>query len=299
METTTTAQKNRTGKDVREIINGKIIEHLEQGVVPWRTVWAESGIPESLISKRPFRNINVLLLAALGYSRNLFITSKQLEKLNGSIRPSEKPYEVMFLNTKEQDSQNTGEGSEKKESKILSYYTVYNVSQCVGIPAELVTVVNPSVEPIETCEKIVSEMPHIPDIRNKETDVYYDPLQDYINIPKIKTFGSPASYYAALFHQLAHSTGHHTRLNRMGLVQMSEYGCDGHTLEELVAEIVTNYLENYAGIPCPFIPDNEYVNGWLRKFRSDRYLIFNACTLAQKAIDFLLNIQLEEKEAEE
>ena len=289
---TQTASSTSTRKDVHEIINGKIIEHLENGVVPWRTLWAEGGLPTSLVSKRPFRNINVLLLAALGYERNLFLTPKQLEKFDGSIRVNEKPYEVMFLNT-------GAETAEKKQGKI-SYYTVYNVSQCVGIPEELITPVMQEADPLATCAWIVKEMLHSPAIRNnKDQDAFYEPMEDYINIPKQRTFGSQASYYSALFHQLVHSTGHHTRLNRMGLVQMSESGCDGHTLEELVTEIATNFLENYAGIPCPFVPDNEYIDGWIQKFRTDRYMIFNACTLAQKAIDFILNIEAEDKEPKE
>ena len=292
METATTVTRDAR-KDVHEIITGKIIDHLEQGVVPWRMVWAEGGVPTSLISKRPFRGINVLLLAALGYARNLFVTPKQLEGINSSIKPNEKLHALMFY----ANSEATAETSGTKKNGKLSYYSVYNVGQCVGIPEDLMPPVIPVADPIVACESIVAGITHMPAIRTiKDQEVHYDPCEDYINIPRLKNYGSPASYYAEFFHQLVHSTGHHTRLNRMGLVQMSEYGCDGHTLEELIAEIVTNYLENYAGIPCPFVPDKEYIDGWLRIFRRDRYFIFNACSLAQKAIDFILNIQADEKE---
>ncbi|PQJ12991.1 hypothetical protein CJD36_004400 [Flavipsychrobacter stenotrophus] len=286
-----TIAKNDARKDVHEIIASKFIEQLEQGRVPWRTMWADGGVPTSLVSKRPFRGINTLLLATLGYDRNLFVTPKQLEAIDGSIRPSEKPHILTFYGEPQGDA-----SGEKKVAK-LAYYNVYNIVQCVGIPEVMVSPVVKEQEPFGVCEKIVEGIVHMPAIRNiKDQDVLYDPCEDYINIPKLKSFANPGSYYAALFHQLAHSTGHHTRLNRMGLVQMSEYGCDRHTLEELVAEIVTNYLENIAGIPCPFEPDEEYIDGWLEIFRKDRYFIFNACNLAQKAIDFIMNIQDEEKD---
>jgi antirestriction protein ArdC len=176
-------------------------------------------------------------------------------------------------------------------SEKIPYYLVYNIAQCDGIPEESVPKIILQTDPIKACEAIVATASQGLTIRNKESATFYDPLEDYINIPKLKNFLNPASYYSELFHQLAHSTGHHTRLDRMGLVQMSEYGCNRFTQEELVAEIVTNYLENFAGIPCPFQPSQEYIDGWVRKLRSDKYFIFTACTLAQKAIDFILNIQ--------
>jgi antirestriction protein ArdC len=148
----------------------------------------------------------------------------------------------------------------------------------------------PPADPMKACEDILAGITHMPAIRNKESGVFYDPLEDFINIPKLKSYTNPVCYYADLFHQLAHSTGHHTRLDRMGLVQMSEYGCSRFTQEELVAEIVANYLENTAGIPSPFVPTPEYIDGWVEKFNTDKYFIFNSCRLAQKAIDFILNV---------
>ena len=285
MEAQTKNAKKGTEKDVQTIITERIIGQLEKGIVPWRTPWMEAGVPTSLISKRPFRGINVLLLAVLGYERNVFLTSNQLEAIGGSIKPNERQNMIVFWNNQK------GEPGDEKKTSSLLYYLVYNIAQCVGILGESVPEVFRETDPIKACEGIVANMQNGPSIRNKEAGAYYDPLDDYINVPKLKSFANPVCYYSALFHQLAHSTGHHTRLDRMGLVQMSEYGCSGFTQEELVAEIVTNYLENNAGIPCPFEPSQEYLDGWIQKLQADRYFIFTACTLAQKAIDFILNVQ--------
>lgn len=283
METQTKPAKKSTEKDVQTIITERIILQLEQGIVPWRSPWMEAGVPTSLNSKRAFRGINVLLLAPLAYENNHFLTKKQLEGMGGSVKKDEKPNIVVFWG-----SQQPNAGEEKKPSS-LKYYLVYNIAQCDGISGDVLPEISRVANPIKACEGIVANLQNAPVIRNKESGVFYDPLEDFINLPKLKTYSNPACYYSNLFHQLAHSTGHHTRLDRMGLVQMSEYGCSGFTQEELVSEIVTNYLENYAGIPCPFGPSKEYLEGWIQKLKGDRYFIFTACTLAQKAIDFILN----------
>ncbi|MCW3120975.1 MAG: hypothetical protein JWQ38_467 [Flavipsychrobacter sp.] len=290
METATAPASAK--KNVHGLVNDRIIELLEGGIVPWRSPWADAGMPMSLISKRAFRGMNILLLASLGYEQNLFLTTKQLEGLNGSIKPGKKPHMIVFWGGEQQ----AGENIVPKPGK-LQYYSVYNVSQCVGIPEETISsciVQHPT--GIQACEELVANVLNCAVIRHKEPDAFYDPLEDCINMPKLKSYAHPESYYSALFHQLAHSTGHHTRLDRMGLVQMPEYGCTRYTLEELVAEIVTNYLENLTGIPSLFIPDEEYIASWIQKLKADRYLIFTACAYAQKAIDFILNIQSTKEE---
>jgi antirestriction protein ArdC len=133
-------------------------------------------------------------------------------------------------------------------------------------------------------------MPNRPVIKHKESKAYYEPLEDFINLAKPKSFPNDAAYHSALFHQLIHSTGHHTRLDRMGLVQMPEFGCDPHSLEELVAEIGACYLRSFAGIASEF-DERTVVNGWIGKLKMDRQLIFTACSLAQKAVDYNLNVQ--------
>jgi antirestriction protein ArdC len=42
-----------------EIVTERIINLLEQGVIPWRRPWAATGLPRNLVSKKPYRGINV------------------------------------------------------------------------------------------------------------------------------------------------------------------------------------------------------------------------------------------------
>jgi len=292
-------------RDVYAIITERIIEQLEKGTVPWKQPWAEAGLPQNLISKRPYRGINVWLLALLGYEKNYFLTWKQLKSLGGSVKKDEHPHIVVYWNyTEEEKKENDENGSSKLNGKTrtpyLRYYKVYNVSQCENIPDNLITPVKREAYPIPACEKIAEDMPQRPSIRHKEDRAYYHPLSDFINMPKKESFKSDESYYATLFHELVHSTGHHSRLNRSTLIQMAEFGSEPYSHEELVAEMGASFLESLTGIfQSEFERNASYIQGWLLRLKNDKRIILSASAQAQRATDFILNVKFEEKETAE
>lgn len=283
-----------TGKDVYGIITDKIIAQLEQGVIPWTKPWKDGGLPRNLFSQKPYRGINVMLLAHLGYEHNLFLTSKQLNEIGGAIKPDEKPHLVVYWNygdrvkTEEIDAEET-----KKKPPVLRYYTVFNISQCSGIPDSYVPSISRTVFEIENCEAILKNMPSRPQVTHKVQKAYYDPLRDYVNMPKKGSFGSDESYYSTLWHELVHSTGHRSRLSRPGVIDMVEFGSEPYSHEELVAEIGTCYLQSHTGITGQFEQSTAYIRGWLQKLKGDRKFIFSASTHAQKAVDFILDVKAE------
>lgn len=284
------ATQTKTHRDVYAIITDKIIEQLEHGAVPWRKPWYDGGIPTNLISKRPYRGINVMLLSMAGYEHNQFLTSKQLKEIGGSIKPEEKPHLVVYWNYIEKGTEDDEE-KEKKKKPMLRYYTVFNVSQCDGIPISMIPTISRVTKPDATCKLIVNGMPQKPRIQHKEQRAYYNPLKDYINMPKQQSFESDDAYYSILFHELVHSTGHHSRLNRKDIIQMSEFGSEPYSHEELVAEIGACYLQSYGGITEQFEQSTAYIKGWLDVFKGDRRIIFSASTAAQKAVDYILDLQ--------
>ena len=291
METTTA--KTSGQKDVYAIINDRVIELLEKGIVPWRVPWYAAGIPANLMTRKPYRGINSALLASLGYEHNIFVTENQLGEIGGSIKANEKPHMIARWNYKD--------GEDDKKGGTLSYYRVYNVAQCAGISADLLFGPHLELFPLDACESIVGHMPHCPAIKSKEQIAYYDPVTDVVNMPKKTAFNDPESYFAMLFHQLLHSTGHYTRLDRMGLIQMAECGYQSPSLEELVAEIGTGHLLSLTGIADKVEQDGISASGWLGYLQKNRYIIFNAFSLALKAIDFILDTEsdVEDKQKEE
>lgn len=296
MEATTTSNDNVQKKDVYAIVTEKIIEQLEKGTVPWHVPWHSAGIPCNLISRRPYRGMNLMLLACYGYEQNFFLTFSQLKELGGKVKKDERGHLVVFWKRPEK-SEGVEVKDENEKKAVLRYYIVFNISQCENIPEDKLPSTPYRIPAsISACEDIVSNMPKRPVVKFKEHRAYYDPLKDFINMPKQKSFESDEAYYSTLFHELVHSTGHHSRLDRKDLLQMAEFGSEAYSHEELVAEIATCYLQSYTGITSQFEQSAAYIQGWLWKLKNDKRFILSASTHAQKASDYILNVQGEPDE---
>lgn len=288
-------QNNNKHRDVYTILTDRIIEHLEKGVVPWRQPWTQAGMPKNLITKRQYRGINVWLLASLHNSQNYFLTYKQVKELGGTIIKGEKSCPVVYWNWVERANKDTGK---MENVPFLRYYNVFNISQTEGIPKEkLPPVIEHKNDPIKSCEEIIASMPKRPEIRHKEHRAYYHPKEDFVNMPESKTFIDSESYYATLFHELVHSTGHSERLNRKEITELKGMNSEDYAIEELTAEMGASYLKSYAGIPIEKIENNAaYIEHWLGRLKKDKRFIVHASARAQQATDYILNIHKEEKE---
>lgn len=281
-------------KDVYSIITDHIIMQLEKGVIPWRKPWAHNVAPQNLISKRAYQGINLWLLGMLGYEQNYFLTYKQVKDLGGSIKQKETGHLVIYWKANESKvitAEEDGEESQEQTKRsILRYYVVFNIAQCENIPEDkLPGIVEHDNQPLVECEAIVGSMPNAPTIQSKEQEAYYHPGKDYINLPKRKSFTSSEDYYAVLFHELIHSTGHMSRLNRDGIQQMSPFGSTLYSTEEIIAEMGSCYLCAIAGIaPKPLDNSVSYINGWLDRLKRDTRILIYAASQAQKAADYML-----------
>ena len=118
-----------------------------------------------------------------------------------------------------------------------------------------------------------------------------------VNMPAFSRFESAEGYYSTLFHELVHSTGHASRLNRESLTKHDEFGGPVYSQEELVAEMGAAFL----GLEADIVRDQHeqsaaYLNGWLGVLRAQdhkRWMV-QAASQAAKAADFILNRQREE-----
>jgi len=300
METAAPANKSAQ-QNVYAIVNEKIIEQLNKGIVPWQKPWTTGGFPKNLITNRQYRGINVLLLAASDYEHNLFLTYQQLEKIGGRVKKGEKGHMVVYWNSgdkQKEQVEETVESTDEKKKAVLRYYYVFNISQCDKIPEDYLPKTRETAD-MPTCESIVKNMPKCPVIRHKEQKAFYDVVEDYVNMPKKRSFKTDAAYYSTLFHELVHSTGHHDRLDRTGVAEMAEFGDAAYSQEELVAEIGTCYLQSFAGITGEFKNSTAYIQGWLGKLKNDRRMVIAATSAAQKATDYILNQQQAKEEMSE
>ena len=120
---------------------------------------------------------------------------------------------------------------------------------------------------------------------------YYSVTGDYINVPNKKQFKNEAEFYSTVFHEMVHSTGAISRLNRHAEDMTDfDFGCQGYSKEELVAEIGSAMLMNSIGIEDneTFNNSTAYINGWLNKLKGDNKFIVSAAGKAEKACRYIL-----------
>jgi antirestriction protein ArdC len=275
-----------------ERITERIVTLLEQGTVPWHKPWkVNTGLPRNLISKKPYRGINVFLLMAMSYESPHWLTFRQAIQLGGNVKKGEKACPVVFWKKMEIEDKKSGEPQKKP---LLRLYHVFNAAQCEGLKDAPEEIPMPVTKPAE----IVAKMPQPPVVKHGMAQAFYSPTDDCVGMPEPERFESEASYFAALFHELVHATGHEKRLKRASITERNGYGSDPYCKEELIAELGSAFLCGYADIVDRTIDNSAaYLEGWLKQFQNDRTLIVYAAAQAQKAADFILGRTFAESEA--
>jgi len=178
----------------------------------------------------------------------------------------------------------------RRRPPLLRYYTDFNAEQTEGIAVPAPAGAAPSA-PIAAAEQIVAGMPRAPRIvESLDGGAYYAPRLDTVHMPARCRFGRSEDFYAVLFHELTHSTGHVSRLNRSTLNEAGRFGDANYSREELVAEMGAAFLCGVAGIENSTIEQSAaYLKGWLRALASDPRMLVIAAAQAQKAADFILS----------
>lgn len=278
--------------NVYEVITQRIIDSLEKGVVPWRTPWV-SRAPMNLISKKPYRGVNVFLLGASRMTSPYWLTYRQARSKGGNVKKGEHGTPVIFWKVYNPEE-------EKLRKFILRYYTVFNLSQCEGIDAPPGDSTDKlDFEPLAECERIVEMYPNPPTYQEGGDQAAYSPSSDTLHMPPRETFLSVEAYYATRFHEMIHSTGHGSRLEREGITKLDHFGSHQYTKEELVAECGSAFLCGEAGILNTTIDNSvAYIGNWVKKLHSEPKWIVQAGGEAAKAADYILGRGKNEPEQE-
>jgi antirestriction protein ArdC len=318
-EMTTAVRKRRTFKkesgdgdhfDVYEMVTKKVLEALEKGTVPWRKPWAATlGLPFSMSTKKHYRGVNIwlLLLAAEdnGYQSRWWGTYKKVEELGGHVRKGEHGTVVTFWRSYKkwvEDEENPGE--KKLERRfVLRYYRVFNAEQADWDEGSKRPVDEADTRtPVERDEAADEMLRHYldggPSLRHAGDRAYYVPATDSITLPPVDAFDSTAEFYSTAFHEVGHSTGHPTRLDRKGIAQFDHFGSEKYSKEELVAEMTAAMLLGVAGLDTPATVENSgaYLRHWSEKLREDPKLLIHAAAQAQHAADYVLGVKYGEEE---
>jgi antirestriction protein ArdC len=295
---TTTRPTTRTPKaDCYQTITDAIVARLESGdVAPWHKPWKGGAACRPLRHNgQPYSGINVLWLwmtaETAGYSSPFWMTYNQARELGGHVRKGEKGTSVVYAGTFEKTEQNAAGDDVTRRIPFLKTYTVFNAQQCDELPAHFAASVaplpNPEAEPIAAAMEFFANTGA--DIRHGGGRAYYNPNADFIQVPECGAFDDAGYHAATLAHELAHWTGHASRLARDF---SGRFGDNAYAAEELIAELAAAFLAADLGIEAQPRDDHaEYIAAWLRLMKADKRAIFTAAAAANRAAAFLHSLQ--------
>ncbi len=295
---------NPNRRDVYSRITSQIISDLEACVRPWSRPWnAEHGAGRI---SRPLRHngiayqgINVLVLWSTahsrGYSSPIWMTYQQSRTLGGYVRRGERGEQVVYADilVKTEENQN---GEEFQQTiPFMKSYTVFNAEQINGLPDQFYQYErNPLklIDRIESADKYFAAIGA--EINHGGNKAFYSLDNDCIQMPPYESFKDVESYYSTLTHEHMHWTRHPSRLDRD--FGRKQWGDEGYAREELVAELGSAFLCADLGL----IPEimrgdhSSYISSWIQVLQQDKRAIFQAATHAQRAVDYLHELQQSE-----
>ena len=288
-------------RDVYSRITNKIIADLEEGVRPWHRPWNADHLAGKITRPLrhngiPYQGINVVVLwcasVANGYACPFWLTFRQALALGGNVKKGEHGELVVYadrITRTETDAK--GEESERT-IPFMKGYTVFNAAQCENLPAHFTMTAEAPALPLsqrcDAAERFFAATGAT--IRHGGTRAYYAEGPDYVQMPPFETFRDAESYAATKAHELTHWTKHPARLARdMGRVR---YGDEDYAREELVAELGSAFLCADLGITPEVREDHAaYIASWLAVLKNDKRFIFTAAGHAQRAADYLHQLQ--------
>lgn len=292
-------------RDVYEIITERILALMDKGVNPWRRPWQTGPrrAPQNLLSRRPYRGVNVLLLGCSEYAAPYWLTFRQALAIGGNVKKGEKASIAVFWKMLDARGDEEHPAEPGKKIPMLRYYSVFNVEQTEGIDYPKPDLPTFTHDPIAEAEKIVAQMPTPPSITHTDHErAYYREHTDTVNVPPLERFENAAEYYSTLFHELTHATKAATRLNRKAPDYDENgpqgFGTKNYGREELVAEMGSAFLCGMAGIEERTLENSAaYLDGWRKVIKEDTRLVVMAAAAAQKAVDFITNAHAQEESA--
>lgn len=273
--------------DIYAEVTSRIIDEMEKGVIPWKKPWIASGKCVSHATGKPYSLLNQMFLGRPGE----YVTFNQCQQAGGRIKKGAKAQMVVFWKWIEQEDEETGE---KKEVPFLRYFNVFHIDECESLTAKYVQPLPALPEDLpetKIAEDVIYEYLSREGVKlaHEQGDrAFYRPSTDEVVLPIRKQFTSVAEYFSTAFHELVHSTGHKSRLDR--LEKTAFFGTEAYSKEELIAEIGAAALVNHSGLETAHTLKNSaaYIQNWLTVLKNDKRFIVSAAGKAEKAVHLIL-----------
>lgn len=291
-------------RDFRQEVTNEIIRLLEQGVAPWQRPW-DSGtafrMPMNPTTGKSYRGGNAIHLMTTGlrkgYGDPRWMTYRQASEQGWQVRQGEKGTQIEFWEirggsqkTPDRDLHRTDQDADRDKTRVIHRaYTVFNAQQMDGIPPHVLKQ-HAAFEAVQAGEQILKNSGA--EILYDQADrAYYSRAEDRIHLPPRAAFKDAASFYGTALHEIAHWSGHESRLNRPTLTESYRFGDLNYAKEELRAELASVFLAAERGIPHDPAQHAAYVDSWIDALRRDKHEIFRAAHDAAAAVDYLLALE--------
>jgi antirestriction protein ArdC len=294
--------------EVRQAVTDRMVAALEAGVVPWQKPWIPGGRPRSLSTGRHYQGINTWLLAMTsmerGYTSPWWGTFRQIQELGGNVKKGQNQAEgtgstkiTLWRSFVPKDAEPDPITGKVREVVMARMIPVFNAHQCENLPDKYYP--QPDAEPQSIAEPqaVLDSYIGSANAAALEHDVlgqaYYNPATDEIHMPPMKGHKSPEHYYSTAFHEVSHSTGHESRLNRPGVAENTAentFGQHGYGVEELAAQMGASFLLAETGIDTDEVMDNSaaYLGSWIKTIKEDNKIVIAAASQAQAIADHVL-----------
>jgi antirestriction protein ArdC len=279
-----------------EKVSGMFLDALQNGTAPWLKPWkaGHRHCAINAISKAPYRGINQLMLTACdpsGGKDPRWLTFNQAKKLGCYVKKGSKGVPIVFWNVVKKENEN----GDEKVFPVLKSWTVFHASQIEGLveweqpeePEALLLEINAEAERI-----VANSGARI--IHDQNDRCFYVPTLDEIHMVPAERFGSSYAYYATLLHELAHWTGHKSRLDRLSSSRVKE----DYAFEELIAEIASYMMAQRFGFEFDPSQHVSYVASWVRILQDKPKAILDATSAASRILTYLCGEEEEEEAGE-
>ena len=292
----------------RKQLVDQVLANLEKGNLFWTQGWVAAGAPESAVTGKKYRGINNLYLSlvamAENYGDNRWATFRQMEEKGWTFKKDEEGhtlgkgksvsveyYEMRDKETKRRFDRSVLDGMTFDEQReymdknvywLRKFYRVFNCSLMDGVPAKEMPMIDVN-DRIEKAEAILDYWnANESKIVYGGSQAFYRPSTDEVHLPEREKFKSTQSFYDTAFHEIGHSTGHETRLNRD---LSGGFGSQSYAMEELRAEIASIFMAQDLGIePSEDRLQNNaaYIQSWKDEIKENPNALFTAIADADK-----------------
>ena len=278
-------------KTMQSELTQYVVSQLESGL-SWSKCWESSaaqGLPYSTATGKSYNGSNLFWLWATaqkkGYHSNEWGTYNAWKKAGGQVQKGSKSTKIMFYKPIHKEEN----GEQVFSHAALRAYSLFNRDQVDNLPDNVDT----SSDGFMCDTGSLFEYTTAQDIKiNYSTRAAYNPILDRIILPK--SFTDEAGGWSTVAHEIIHSTGHCTRLDRAMSQDKHEY-----SYEELIAELGALFLCSALGLSTDDSKEQSaaYCASWAKVLKSNPDWIWKAAGEAAKAMTFVMSHINTEQEA--